>query len=662
MGSPLQVGDIYLLGRLAFKIGHAFSKGRKSAPAEFHEVENQLYSLSAALQALRNELRDRPSNLQFSLDDEDDDEDVNVIAQIVESCGETLHHLEGVVEKYSIIRKRKEGRSSGVSIFCRWNEGIRSGWKSVLWTKEGGDLMTLRSNLAVHTNSLNLLIGVLVNSQTRRIEARVNDNYEMLHEVHSWFTKNLKDVSVTLQRQETQTTLAEYQNLPLVETFEIHESHGISSRLVCPRASINPDYLAGGSSTVDLFNCHCPVSGETASHKTRVGSFGLSPFSICARIASSQRIYMLYKIVDKSSGVLKSLFVKNIARSDVPDIEGLLQQLTLDQAKPLLQQGANNLLCYTSPSEQARPHILHLVTDTRSFKNSIESVSFNIPSQKSIYERSDIETVHILHYKNTDLQGLMKIDEESQNFQFQDHAEIILCYSTSSQSEDGDITRMTLHLTQYTQFHLSRDQSALVLESIKCIGHTAVDDAAPIEDVEVTIHFSTRDSCSSFTQKIEDMRVELFILALQYPTATEKKLVRIQASTVYTEHFQVADAEVCILQCADTGRFRLSIVSRDGLTVISQQLPESFLETCATEPGQCPFKSPTYVVQLNDTGTRTVKNYAQGFSVFGFSDAEGIFFPTIRQAMLMLYGSRARAPTGTKEYLQRGCGIVFGAG
>ncbi|KAF7533247.1 hypothetical protein G7Z17_g13540 [Cylindrodendrum hubeiense] len=54
MTSPISIGDAYLLAKLALKLGHAFTKGRKSAPAEFREVENQLYSLSAALSALKD--------------------------------------------------------------------------------------------------------------------------------------------------------------------------------------------------------------------------------------------------------------------------------------------------------------------------------------------------------------------------------------------------------------------------------------------------------------------------------------------------------------------------------------------------------------------------------------------------------------------------------
>ncbi|KAJ0417157.1 hypothetical protein BJY00DRAFT_290029 [Aspergillus carlsbadensis] len=621
MASPLNVGDIYLLGRLAFKLGNAFSKGRKSAPHEFREVENQLYSLSAALQAFRNEIRDSPtaaSSESSSLSGRTGTQDENVVGRIVESCSETLKHLETVIEKYSVLGQSAD-RDSASSAFRRWNDNIKSGWKAVLWTKEGGDLMTLRSNLAVHTNSLNLLLGVIVNSQAQRIETKVNDNHGMLHDIHTWFKKNLEDSSVTLQRQATQSTFSEYQG---VDTFELHENIGTGSRLVCPLAAINPSAAVRRTSKPPgLFVCHCVVPGSHVSHRARVESFALSPLSICTRVAGAERMFMLYKIADRTSGMLKSLFVKRLARSDVAEVEDLFQQLSLDQAKTFIHQGTSNLLCFTAASETgpARPHILNLIADTRSHNRAIESVAFNMPSQRMSYGRSDIDAVYILHYKSTDLDVFTAQDEEYPFFQYEDHAEIVLSYAPSSQSDANDLIRTTLHLMHDTRFRFGDARKALIFENINCIGYTSMDDSSPANDVEVTINFATEESCASFKQKVEDMRLELFTHTLQYPTPSEKKLWTIQASTVYTEHFQVSDAEVSILENTTMPCFRLTIASRDGLTIISQELPKTFLDNLSSGHNT-DFRSPAYVVQLDETGVRRVKNYAQGFSVLGFSD------------------------------------------
>ncbi|KAL3485578.1 hypothetical protein BJX62DRAFT_242800 [Aspergillus germanicus] len=376
----------------------------------------------------------------------------------------------------------------------------------------------------------------------------------MLHDIHTWFKKNLEDSSVTLQRQTTQNTFSEYQG---VETFELHENIGTGSRLVCPVAAINPN--------------------------------------LAVRRTSKQ--------------------------PDVAEVEELFQQLTLDQARTFLDQGTSNLLCFTAASETGpiRPHILNLIADTRPYNRAIESVAFSMPSQRMSYERSDIDAVYILHYKSTDLDVFTAQDEEYPFFQYEDHAEIVLSYASNSQSDANDLIRMTLHLMHDTKFRFNDAKKALIFESINCIGHTHLDDASPTNDVEVTMKFTTQESCASFKQKVEDMRLELFIHTLQYPTPSEKKLWTLQASTVYTEHFQVSDAEVSILENTTTSRFRLTIVSRDGLTIISQELPDTFLDNLSSDHNT-DFRSPTYVVQLDERGIRRVRNYAQGFSVLGFSD------------------------------------------
>jgi hypothetical protein len=54
MALPVSIGDVIAMAKLAKTIALAFTKGRKSAPAEFREVENQLYSLSTALAAFED--------------------------------------------------------------------------------------------------------------------------------------------------------------------------------------------------------------------------------------------------------------------------------------------------------------------------------------------------------------------------------------------------------------------------------------------------------------------------------------------------------------------------------------------------------------------------------------------------------------------------------
>jgi hypothetical protein len=151
MGSPLSVGDVIALSRLAITLGRAFTKGRRSAPEEFREVESQLYSLGAALDAITSLITDLPASSDAN----------DSLSHAIQSCRRTLAHLELVVTKYGALRKEGEGKPD-VSRFRRWNTTLNTGWKSIVWTTEGGDLAALRSNLTVHMNSLDLLLGVMV--------------------------------------------------------------------------------------------------------------------------------------------------------------------------------------------------------------------------------------------------------------------------------------------------------------------------------------------------------------------------------------------------------------------------------------------------------------------------------------------------------------------
>lgn len=149
MAFQISIGDVLMLSKLAWDISQAFTSGRKSAPAEFQEVQNQLSSLTHALESLKS--------LSRVSTGQDNEGPVSSIAPILQNCRFTLEHLDALVKKYMII----ENDGSGDSEKKRWREEIRKNWKKVRWTREGGDLTRLQHNLGVHINSLNLTIAVL---------------------------------------------------------------------------------------------------------------------------------------------------------------------------------------------------------------------------------------------------------------------------------------------------------------------------------------------------------------------------------------------------------------------------------------------------------------------------------------------------------------------
>lgn len=171
MALPVSIGDGILLSTLALRLGRAFSSGRESAPDEFQEVQNQLYSLSKALEAVSSHQKipfetqnGNEIDVTSSRNKEEPDQH-DVIALMVSNCRNTLGHLELIVDKYTELRSDSEepGQAGGK----RWRKELKENWKKVRWTTEGGDLDKLRGNLAVHIEGLNLAISAINRSVLR---------------------------------------------------------------------------------------------------------------------------------------------------------------------------------------------------------------------------------------------------------------------------------------------------------------------------------------------------------------------------------------------------------------------------------------------------------------------------------------------------------------
>lgn len=166
MALPVSIGDAILLSTLAFRLGRAFKSGRKSAPDEFQEVQNQLYSLSKALEVLASDRKrvfeaqdDNEINVTTSGSAREPEQHDDVIALMVSNCRTTLGHLELVVDKY--MELKNDGEEPDQVGGKRWRKELNQNWKKLQWTTEGGDLDRLRGNLAVHINGLNLAISAI---------------------------------------------------------------------------------------------------------------------------------------------------------------------------------------------------------------------------------------------------------------------------------------------------------------------------------------------------------------------------------------------------------------------------------------------------------------------------------------------------------------------
>lgn len=150
MAFQIGIGDVVLMAQLSLRIAQVFAKGRKSAPAEFCEVESQLHALTGALEAVKATYSQPEADSSWS-------EASSHLKSVLDNCHNMLKHLEGIVDKYSIVSQRTNASKPR---FERWGQSLARNWKKIEWTTEKGDLDSLRTQIAVYTNSLNLLLNV----------------------------------------------------------------------------------------------------------------------------------------------------------------------------------------------------------------------------------------------------------------------------------------------------------------------------------------------------------------------------------------------------------------------------------------------------------------------------------------------------------------------
>lgn len=163
--SPLSVGDIILLGQIAYKVAKAFS-GAKSAPVEFAEVQSLLFSLKESFDLLARSLTtDRAPNAAASIPQAQNPGEESTpkphpeLANILSNCRDVLRQLEGFVDKYSVLESTTEDQ--GTSRNRKLRDNLKRSWKKVVWSKEGGEIAKLKQTLIAHTNALHLAVTVI---------------------------------------------------------------------------------------------------------------------------------------------------------------------------------------------------------------------------------------------------------------------------------------------------------------------------------------------------------------------------------------------------------------------------------------------------------------------------------------------------------------------
>ncbi|GME46292.1 hypothetical protein GTA08_BOTSDO09162 [Neofusicoccum parvum] len=207
MAGILNIGDVLMLSQLAWKIGRAFTAGRKGAPAEFVSVEAEVSGLAKALKLLAETLfaeniyeengdaggggRGKSGDGMGGILGQASAETRGGVEVILISCQRTLKDLESLVEQYQVIRKHRT--SGGFSIERNWSDLVLSSYKKMLWTTEGGNIQELRNMLHMHTSTISLTMLALQSKSLARLEEIVHPMAEKVDEIHSAVTGDLSD-------------------------------------------------------------------------------------------------------------------------------------------------------------------------------------------------------------------------------------------------------------------------------------------------------------------------------------------------------------------------------------------------------------------------------------------------------------------------------------
>ncbi|KAK0627927.1 hypothetical protein B0T14DRAFT_146378 [Immersiella caudata] len=626
MASPVSIGDVLLLCKLAFRLGRTFTSGRKSAPAELREVENQLYSLSAALSYLHTSpiaASSQLANGALAAELEDGQHGRVILAKMLENCGETLSHLESVVERYATMKGSSS--NSEESLPKRWSKRLLRDFNKIKWTTEGGDLAVLRSQLMIHINSINVVLGVVNNEHIGRIEDTLGSAIPLLKEIQKYVSQGRHATPVATvamaQPQQSQEVTALGSFTPSFELCMTLSND--RTEVLCPAATLDPHWSKSGrlrasgdsEASGKLFICGC--LSPPVQHATRLSPLSLTPLSFVIRLADHELSWMVYKIADRDSGSQISLVIRKLSPRHLVDFEGLfVRMLSTSRARSWLRQGMGTTLAFVAKDLDGRQEALVLsrIADISSASSAVECVT--ITADNLTYSRKDIDDMEITHYVKCELQSFLSVTEVHSTLQPRTCAHIVIYYR-AEMGHDSDIVKTTIKLEYNTRVRLCGECTEVTLDHVECTGTTTEGHGHDLPSGMVSIKFSSQSAAERFKAKVKQMCIELSLICMRSPQPNEEIVLQLEASAIHTEAIATAEASLLIVRDITTSLSRLIITSHDGRTIVSQRLPPDFADNRSSSDN---FRSRTLVAQILESGRIQIKEYPDGFSHLFVSD------------------------------------------
>ncbi|OCK81411.1 hypothetical protein K432DRAFT_17399 [Lepidopterella palustris CBS 459.81] len=412
MSLPISVGDVILLAQIAWGIGQAFTSGHRAAPAEFKEIQDLLFTLSEALKLLA---RDFPNNNEVAQVTRAEEEgleneseaDSALLAQMIMNCRSTLTHLKAMVDKYMELDK-----SSGQNEQKKWKNEVKKNWKMLLWTREGGDIIKLKTTLTAHINGLNLALAAI----NKRYGSEVKDHVEYMHtkldDIYEWFKQYLEGrrAETAPRSPQHRSSTEEANDDRLYFAVAVHIMLGREDRkLICPRAAFRDEWLDEDDPfriAPSIFQCCCSRSSASDGH-TETLHVSLLPSSILVQVAiqgSESPCWHMYAASRNSPHRSSSVYISKVEPTKLQDLEAAAHRLSLVQARQhVMRNQSTSLVSFntTMDSSASDGVVSVLASKTDHITHEEEgrcTISFRVGERQ--FSASVDVAYSVLHYKS----------------------------------------------------------------------------------------------------------------------------------------------------------------------------------------------------------------------------------------------------------------------
>lgn len=196
MASPVSIGDVLMLSQFAYRLAKALGPDRGKVPNAFRDVKNQLLAMGNALSFCWFQENEKPSATAASNRERCEKTEIDTkLAEMLSNCQTSLQRLEQLISKYSCLDTRdnqypNDMRSLKPSAF----QNAKRHWKKLLFLLEDSELETIRKDIAVQIEAINLAISGKIQSVflcwlwCSSVESYCQSKYfrDPRHQIASW--------------------------------------------------------------------------------------------------------------------------------------------------------------------------------------------------------------------------------------------------------------------------------------------------------------------------------------------------------------------------------------------------------------------------------------------------------------------------------------------